>query len=303
MLVGSLAQPRAARLSTRHGSCCPHAVVFRLEGQVSLALPQQRRMTGDQMYDVRQHEQEPGDKHTRINVGRTERLVSMVAGGILAGYATRRRSPLGGAAAIAGALLLHRGATGHCAVYQAAGINRVRGTGISADRGSDTRSRLGGAAGIMVEESVTIRRPLAEVFAFWRKLENLPRFMEHLASVNEHPDGTSHWVAKGPAGMQVEWDARIINELPNNLIAWQSLTGATVATAGSVHFTETRLGTTVRTRFQYDPPAGKVGAAVAALLGDDPAQSVREDLRRLKVVLEQEPAINDPRYSPSPPVG
>ena len=269
---------------------------------MSLALPPQRRVTGDQMYDVRQHEHEPGDDRTRPNVGRTERLISMVAGGVLAGYAMRRRSTLGGAAAIAGAALLHRGATGHCSLYQAAGINRASAAEKRADRGSDTRSRLGGAAGIMVEESVTIRRPLAEVFAFWRRLENLPRFMQHLVSVSEHPDGTSHWVAKGPAGMQVEWDARIINELPNNLLAWQSLTGATVATAGSVHFTETRLGTTVRTRFQYDPPAGKLGAAAAALLGDDPAQSVREDLRRLKVVLEKGADVNAPRYSPSPPV-
>ena len=227
----------------------------------------------------------------------------MVAGGALAAYGLRRQSTPGGAAALAAAVLLYRGATGQCHVYQALGVDSGKGTGAIADRHSDTRQRLGGLRGIHVEDSVTIRRPLAEVFAFWRRLENLPRFMRHLASVNEHPNGTSHWVAKGPAGMQVEWDARIINELPNNLIAWQSLTGATVATAGSVHFTETRLGTTVRTRFQYDPPAGKLGAAVAALLGDDPAQSVREDLRRLKVVLENGSAINDPRYSPSPPVG
>ena len=270
---------------------------------MSLARPQQRRMTGDQMYDVRQYEHDAGSERPGPNVGRTERVLSMMAGGVLAGYAMRRRSALGGAAAMAGAALLHRGATGHCSVYQATGINRVRGTGITADRGSDTRARLGGPAGIMVEESVTIRRPLAEVFAFWRRLENLPRFMQHLKRVDEHPDGTSHWVARGPAGVPVEWDARIINELPDSLIAWQSLTGATVATAGSVHFNETPLGTRIRTRFQYDPPAGKLGAGVAAVLGDDPAQSVREDLRRLKIMLEKGADLSAPRYSPSPPAG
>ena len=99
--------------------------------------------------------------------------------------------------------------------------------------------------------------------------------------------GISHWVAKGPAGVPVEWDARIINEIENRLIGWQSLEGSTVATAGSVHFDETPRGTQVRVHFQYDPPAGKVGAAVARLFGEEPNLQVREDLRRLKEILER----------------
>src|SRR5262245_8672698 len=217
----------------------------------------------------------------------------MVAGGALAAYALRRREVPGGAAAIAGAALLYRGATGHCDIYQALGINRAdlraareKGTGVIADRGSDTRAQLGGPRGIHVEESVTINRPLPELYRFWRNFENLPQFMQHLESVSMREEGISHWVAKGPAGMRVEWDARIINEVDNKVIGWQSLEGSTIATAGSVHFDETADGTVVRVHLQSSPPAGRLGSAVAWMFGEEPGQQVREDLQRFKALLE-----------------
>ena len=150
----------------------------------------------------------------------------------------------------------------------------------------DTRRRLGGARGIHVEESVTINLPIAEVYRYWRNFENLPTFMRHLESVAMREAGLSHWVAKGPAGMRVEWDARIINEIDNRLIAWQSIEGSTIATAGSVNFDETGHGTRVRVHFQYSPPGGKLGAAVAYVFGEEPRLQVREDLRRFKQLLE-----------------
>jgi uncharacterized membrane protein len=212
----------------------------------------------------------------------------MVAGGALAAYAFKRRSVPGGTAALAGAALLYRGATGHCDVYQALGVNRVRGhgTGVMADRGSDTRQQLGGGAGVHAEESVTINRPIAEVYRFWRNFENLPKFMKHLESVSTRDAGVSHWVARGPAGMKVEWDARIINEIDDKLIGWQSLDGSMVSTAGSVNFRETPRGTDVRVHLQYNPPAGKLGAAVARLFGEDPSVQIHEDLRRFKQLME-----------------
>ena len=237
-------------------------------------------LTGDQLYDLRRFSQ------SRVNVGPNERWVSMLAGGALALYGMRHRSRMGGTLALLGAALLYRGATGHCDVYASLGVNRAKGTGREADRGSDTRQRLGGTAGVHVEASVTIQRPIAEVYRFWRNLENLPTFMEHLDSVAMRDMGISHWVAKGPAGMRVEWDARIINEIDNKLIAWQSLDGSTISTAGSVNFTESVLGTTVRVHFQYDPPGGKLGDAVARLFGEDPNRTVQEDLGRLKPLLE-----------------
>jgi uncharacterized membrane protein len=211
----------------------------------------------------------------------------------LAAYALKRRELPGGAAAIAGAALLYRGATGHCDVYHVLGINhangesaREYGTGVLADRGSDTRAQLGGLRGIHVEESVTINRPLAELYRFWRDFENLPTFMNHLESVSTREEGVSHWTATGPAGMRVEWDARIINEVPNKVIGWQSLDGSTISTAGSVNFDEDPHGTRVTVHLQYNPPGGRLGAAVAWMFGEEPNQTIREDLRRFKQLME-----------------
>jgi uncharacterized membrane protein len=229
-------------------------------------------------------------RRRRVNVGRTERWLSAVAGGALAAYALRRRQKAGGAAAVAGAAFLYRGATGHCDIYQALGINRARGegkgTGVIADFGSDTRHQLGGTRGIHVEASVTINKPIAEVFRFWRNFENLPTFMEHLDSVAMREAGVSHWVATGPAGMRVEWDARIINEVENKVIGWQSLDGSTISTAGSVNFDEDVHGTRVTVHLQYSPPGGRLGAAVARMFGEEPNQTIREDLRRFKRLIE-----------------
>jgi uncharacterized membrane protein len=93
-------------------------------------------------------------------------------------------------------------------------------------------------------------------------------------------------VATGPAGTHVEWDARIINEVNNEVIGWQSLEGSTVATAGSVTFAETEYGTRVRVHLQYNPPGGRLGAAIARLFGEEPNQTIREDLRRFKRLME-----------------
>lgn len=227
-------------------------------------------------------------REARVNVGGVERCLSIAAGSALAAYALKRRAGIRGTAALLGAALVYRGATGHCDVYEALGIDHARGNGarFAADVDSDTRRRLGGSAGIRVEESVSIDRPVAEVYRFWRDFENLPTFMKHLVSVAVREAGITHWVARGPAGLEVAWDARIINEIENKLIAWQSLEGSTISTAGSVNFRESNRGTDVRVRLQYDPPAGKLGAAVARLFREEPGLQIRQDLRRLKQLLE-----------------
>ena len=235
---------------------------------------------------------ESEDINSRVNVGALERWLSFIAGAALTAYAIKRRTPASGSAALAGAAMMYRGATGHCHAYEALGINHAhnqafeRGTGVIADRGSDTRRRLGGRRGIHVDEAVAVNRPIAEVYRFWRNFENFPRFMRHLESVSSREEGISHWVAKGPAGMLVEWDARIINEVDNKVIGWQSLEGSTVSTAGSVNFDETDHGTVVRVHLQYNPPAGRIGSTVAWLFGEEPNQQVREDLRRFKALVE-----------------
>jgi uncharacterized membrane protein len=214
-----------------------------------------------------------------INVGKTERLISGIAGAAAIAMALRQKRfrplllPLGGS-------LISRAVSGRCAVNRALGRNTAQ-----ADRVSPVASVARGQ-GIKVEQSIKVNRPPEEVYRFWRQLENLPRFMDHLESVTMLDENRSHWVAKGPAGSRVEWDATIHNEIENELIAWRSLPGADVDNAGSVHFTLSGNGTEVRVVLSYDPPAGKVGAAVAKLLGEEPSQQVEEDLRRFKQVIE-----------------
>ena len=142
--------------------------------------------------------------------------------------------------------------------------------------------------GIRVEKSITIMRSPADLYAFWRNFENLPRIMEHLKSVQVTDSTHSHWVAKAPLNMTVEWDAEIINDVPNERIGWRSLENAQVDNAGSVVFTELPAshGTIVEITLKYDPPAGKVGATVAKLLGEAPETQVAEDLRHFKQFME-----------------
>ena len=171
--------------------------------------------------------------------------------------------------------------TAHCDLYEAVGIN-------TAGTAGDTRAALRGARGVNVLESVTINRPIEQLYRFWRNLENLPQFMRHLESVEKVTDTISHWRANGPAGTVVEWDAEIFNEIPNKLIAWRSLEGADVVSAGSVNFdlAPARRGTRVTVHLQYSPPGGKVGAAIARLFGADAETEIREDLHRFKHLLE-----------------
>jgi uncharacterized membrane protein len=214
-----------------------------------------------------------------VNVGKTERLISGVAGAAVIALALRRNR-LRGLLLPVGGSLLSRAVSGRCPVNRALGRNTATG-----NRGSSVAS-VDRGQGIKVERSVRVNRPPEEVYRFWRQLENLPRFMDHLESVTVLDENRSHWVAKAPAGARVEWEASIHNEIENELIAWRSLPGADVDNAGSVHFTPAGGGTEVRVVLSYDPPAGKVGATVAKLLGEEPGQQVEEDLRRFKQVME-----------------
>ncbi|MYS20966.1 Uncharacterized membrane protein [Streptomyces sp. DvalAA-14] len=136
--------------------------------------------------------------------------------------------------------------------------------------------------------SITIDRPRAEVYRYWHDFANLPRFMAHLESVQTDADGRSHWRARGPAKRTIEWDAEITEDRPDTVISWQSTGPTLVGNTGSVRFSDAPgdRGTEVRVELAYDPPAGRAGAAVAKLLGEQPEQQVRDDLRRFKQLME-----------------
>ena len=149
------------------------------------------------------------------------------------------------------------------------------------------RQKLG-ESGIKVTHAVTINQPPTELYTFWRDFTNLPHIMDHLESVTVSDSTHSHWIAKAPLGRTVEWDAEIINEEPGKVIAWRSLPGADVDSAGSVQFKAAPVGrgTEVRVELSYLPPAGKVGAAVARLLGEEPKKQLDDDLRHFKQLME-----------------
>ncbi|HEV7398175.1 MAG TPA: SRPBCC family protein [Pyrinomonadaceae bacterium] len=141
---------------------------------------------------------------------------------------------------------------------------------------------------VHLETSIAINKSPADLYNYWRDFRNLPRFMKNLDSVTEIEPGKTHWVAKAMDGVKVEWDAEIYNEIENELIAWRSVADADVVNAGSVRFQAgpEGHGTYVRIAMNYNPPAGKVGIGIAYLLGAEPSQLIKEDLRRFKQIIE-----------------
>jgi uncharacterized membrane protein len=149
-------------------------------------------------------------------------------------------------------------------------------------------SRHAGARGIIVEQAVAINRSAEDLFAFWRRLEQLPMIIPELRSVRQIDHRRSEWVASVVGGRVVRWHAEIINEMSNALIAWRTVGRSDLETQGSIHFDprDHDRGTAVRIKLQYDPPAGAAGAAAAWLAGDSPNQVLREGLRRFKQLME-----------------
>ncbi|HVF64079.1 MAG TPA: SRPBCC family protein, partial [Casimicrobiaceae bacterium] len=143
-------------------------------------------------------------------------------------------------------------------------------------------------APILFDKSLAIGRPPQACYERWRDVESLPKFMWHIESITAIDPRRSHWVAKAPGGTHVEWDSEIIDDQPGRLIAWRSVEGSDVEHQGTVRFDAepNGNGSIVSVNMRYRPPAGRLGAIVATLTGDDAEQSVTEDLRRFKRLLE-----------------
>lgn len=139
-----------------------------------------------------------------------------------------------------------------------------------------------------VVKSIAINRSPQECYEAWRRFEELPRFMRQLESVTVLDARRSRWVARGPAGSTVRWEAELVEDEPGRLLAWRSLDGGDVATSGRVELSPrpSERGTFLRVTLDYAPPAGAAGAAVAKLLVEAPEQQLQEDLRRFKQLLE-----------------
>lgn len=228
-----------------------------------------------------------------VNVGDAERGISVTMGAALLAFAAARRRPVSSLLlAAAGAWLAHRGVTGRCAIYDQLDVGTV---------GDDDEQRLDAGAhdDLSVETAITIGRPVADVYAFWRRLENLPLFMDRIVTVTERGGGQSTWVARGAAGETWQWEAEILEDRPDELLAWRSLPGSEVHHHGAVRFQAAPAGrgTEIRVGIEFLPPGGVAGRVLARLIHRLPEREIEEDLRRLKQVMEagEAPVAGDPR--------
>lgn len=201
------------------------------------------------------------------NPAQTARMASLSAGTVLVAAGISRRSLFGLAVAGAGGYLLY--------------------DGLKAEQPIALRMWRKPAA-VNVERSVTIQKSSGEVFDFLRGAANLPRFMSHLEAVEPESENVALFRARGPFGMKFSWKAKITEERTNSSILWQSLEGSDVKNSGRIELNELPAdrGTELRFQLNYIPPAGKLGWAVSMMLGKNPEQTVREDLRHLKQLLE-----------------
>lgn len=212
---------------------------------------------------------------SKVNVGTNERLISAAGGALLTYLGSKNKGTLKKLMNVSGSYLLMRSATGYCAINNMMG----RDTAMKDGRPIDITARY------------KINRPRSEVYAYWRNLENLPKFMNHLEEVRPIDATHSYWIAPVPGGMgTVEWEAEITQEDKNERLAWQSLPEADVDNAGEVLFTDDPEdeGTIVQAFITYRAPEGDLGSSVAQLLNPKLKQMVKKDLKRFKSHMEGE---------------
>lgn len=227
-------------------------------------------------------------RHSETNVTDIERIASGIVGGVLAvsglSLVARGRVLSGSALGAAGAMLALRSVTGHCPVYERAGVR-------DADR--DTASAPWTQT-LALNRSIAIHRPAMDVYAYWRDLQNLPHIIPHLERVDVLDERRSRWFARGPANTPLTWDATIISDQAGESIAWTSPEDSELTMSGSVQFTAVpgvSADTLVRISMEYQPPAGALGGLVAKVFGRDPQRELEKGLRRFKAIMEAGEAI------------
>lgn len=213
-------------------------------------------------------------KEDEINLNWPERYISIAAGVkfTFSGLKGLFKSPLFSLLKLgAGGYLLNRGISGHCDIYEAIGKNSQEPVDVT------------------IKSAFVIDKPRKAVYDFWRKLDNLPMFMNHLESVEQLDDTRSHWVLRLPTGVgTVSWDAQIVKDRPGEVIGWSSLPDSIIDNAGKVFFRDAAdgKGTIVDVIISYRPPAGGVGAGIANLLNPVFKNMVDTDVRNFKQYMD-----------------
>lgn len=210
------------------------------------------------------------------------RLMMGIAGGGMVLWGVARRGGIGAGLGVAGLGLLSR-----------------------AIANQDLRGLMGlTGPGITLQKTLTVNAPVDQVFAFWSRPENFPRFMRHIREVRNLGHGRSHWVVSGPAGIPVEWEAETTRTEPNALICWQSVPGATVSHTGTIRLQPNADGSTrLHIQMSYQPPAGVLGHAVATLFGADPKHEMDDDLARMKLLIQREALVSPKGRAQAPEKG
>jgi uncharacterized membrane protein len=206
----------------------------------------------------------------------TERWSSLITGGALVLSGLSQRSLKGALLALAGGGLAYHGVVGQKGIQER----------ITETVGIDNAIR---DKAIRVEKTVTIQNQSPEtLYRFWHDFANLPTFMKHLKSVTPLSSTRSHWVANAPLGNSIEWNADIITDQENKLIAWTSVEGSDVDNSGFVRFSPTPAGrgTEVKVVLEYSPPGGALTAVFAKLFGEEPEQQIGDDIHRFKMLME-----------------
>lgn len=214
----------------------------------------------------------PGERE-RVNVGDKERMLSALAGSLLM-YATVKKHTVNTLLLLGGGYLVYRAMSGHCAVREA--ISRRRAGLVGSD--------------LKVRTHVVVNRPRAEVYAFWRRLENLPLFMRHLEHIDELDEQTSAWRLKMPGGMgDIRWESKIVKDEKDVEISWNSVEGAAIRNTGKINFSDTPgKGTRIDVMIVYGIPAGPIGERMSALLTPAFRRRVEDDVQNYKEYLETE---------------
>ncbi len=227
----------------------------------------------------------PGDipltsfRETAPNVEDNERMASGVLGSLLIVWGLHRKGLAGALAAAGGLVLAGRAATGRCAIKRAMQPRPY------------TRSvarEHGWSSAAVTSAAVTIARPREEVYRLWRDFANLPRFMKHVEHIEVVTPHRSRWTVKAPLGKVVNWTSFVTEEIPNERIAWESEGSAEVPNFGWVEFRDAPgdRGTEVRALIAYQPPYGEAGRLLNTLFRETPAHQMRDDLHRLKQIME-----------------
>jgi uncharacterized membrane protein len=210
-------------------------------------------------------------KDPLVNTNKTERALSAIAGSLIL-YKITQKHKADSLLLLAGGYLLYRGLSGHCAIHSL----------------FSGRRRVDHTRNVNVRASVVVNRPREEVYAFWRKLENLPLFMRHLESVDEIDNTTSAWKVRLPGGLGfIRWEAEIVKEEDGTMLSWQSVPGASVQNAGKINFSDTPgKGTRIDALISYHAPMGKFGEEVSHLLSPVFSEMIKNDILGFKHFLE-----------------